>query len=62
MGRGGDVTPGDVIQTVDGKPVKGVNELFSLLDQYRIGDQVKLRIWRDGRVAEVTLVLQGEAR
>jgi S1-C subfamily serine protease len=62
MGRGGEVTPGDVIQAVDGRPVKGVKELFSLLDQYRIGDQVKLRIWRDGRVAEASVVLQGEAR
>jgi len=59
VSRGGDVTPGDVIQAVDGQAVKEVKGLLSLLDQYRVGDQVILRIWRDGRALDAPVVLQG---
>jgi S1-C subfamily serine protease len=56
---GGNVEPGDVIQSVDGSKVTTVAELQSRLNDFHIGDQVTLGLWRDGRQIEVKAVLQG---
>ena len=55
---GGEVVPGDVILAIDGKKVETVAALFSRLDDYRIGDEVRLRVWRSGREADIAVVLQ----
>jgi S1-C subfamily serine protease len=54
----GDVTPGDVILALDGRKVDSVSALLSALDDYSVGDQVTLRIWRAGRELDVPVVLQ----
>jgi S1-C subfamily serine protease len=54
--RGG-ITPGDLVRSVDGRPVADVGELLSVLDQYRVGDRVQLRVWRDGSEFEVEVAL-----
>ena len=54
----GEVVPGDVILAIDGKKVETVAALFSRLDDYRIGDEVRLRVWRSGREANVAVVLE----
>jgi S1-C subfamily serine protease len=54
----GDVVPGDVIQRIGGRSVSTVNELLGRLDDFRIGDQTTLTIWRNGEVLELTVVLQ----
>ncbi len=59
VGVHGEVIPGDIIQAIDGKPVKSVAELMSRLDDYRIGDRVTLRLWRDGNLVRTQVVLQG---
>ena len=53
----GGVELGDVITAIDGKPVKKVNDLFSLLETKKIGDVVQVEILRDGKkqTVEVTL-------
>ena len=53
----GSIIPGDVIQALNGKPVKTADQLFALLERHKGGDVVKLRLFRDGasREAEVTL-------
>jgi S1-C subfamily serine protease len=52
----GDVLLGDVIVAVDGKPVKVVEDLQSILDDCEIGQHVKLTIIRGiGTRAEETL-------
>jgi S1-C subfamily serine protease len=56
--RVGEVIPGDIILALDGKPVDSVAALLSALDEYRIGDQVVLRIWRSGRELDVGVLLQ----
>jgi S1-C subfamily serine protease len=57
--RGADGRPvlGDVIQAVDGKPVRSLSELTTLLESKQVGDSVVLTLWRDGELvpAEVTL-------
>ena len=53
----GRVRLGDVITAVDGKKVESPNELFILLENYKVGDVVNLSLLRDGKnlLTKVTL-------
>ncbi|MFL6202471.1 MAG: S1C family serine protease [Thermoanaerobaculia bacterium] len=57
QGRGRRVELGDVIQSVDGKPVTSLGDLQSILEQKKAGDVVKVGILRDGRRQEVQVRL-----
>jgi len=57
--RDGEVIPGDIILALDGKPVESVSKLLSMLDDHRIGDGVKIKVWRNGKILELSAVLQG---
>ncbi len=53
------VALGDVIQAIDGEPVRSLGELRAVLDRYRSGDTVSVSILRDGETEdEVTVRLQ----
>jgi S1-C subfamily serine protease len=54
----GIVVPGDIIVAVGGTPVSSVGKLFALLDDYRIGDSVKISVLRNGEVFVVPVKLQ----
>ena len=54
-----DIVPGDVILAVDGKTTASVEALLSLLDNYRVGDVVRLTVWRGGREEEIPVTLGG---
>ncbi|MDJ0832140.1 MAG: trypsin-like peptidase domain-containing protein [Gammaproteobacteria bacterium] len=56
--QNGDVIPGDVILSINGEQIEDVNDLLSLLDQFNIGQQVTLQIWRLGQELEVEVMLQ----
>jgi S1-C subfamily serine protease len=56
--RGGVVVPGDVIQEIDGKPVRTQNELLARLSNYKAGDTVSLVVWREGKARKVSVRLQ----
>lgn len=56
---GGSVILGDVVQSIDGVPVRTFNELTSLLDDYSIGDRVVVGLWRNGDAIEVSVELAG---
>jgi S1-C subfamily serine protease len=43
------VVPGDVILEVEGKQVLSAAELAAILDDYKVGDQVRVAVWRDGK-------------
>ncbi|RMG33664.1 MAG: PDZ domain-containing protein [Gammaproteobacteria bacterium] len=62
LGSSGEVIPGDIIQAVDGKPVDSVEALNALLDDYRIGDRVRLTLWRNGVKQDLEVVLEGEGQ
>jgi len=53
----GRVRLGDVITAIDGKKVESPNELFILLENYKVGDVVNLSLLRDGKnlITKVTL-------
>jgi S1-C subfamily serine protease len=53
----GKVIPGDLIKSLDGKPVNKVNDLFDALDNHKVGDTVKLGVLRDGKKVEVPVTL-----
>ena len=47
-----DLILGDIIQSIDGKPVNTVSELTSLLDSYTLHSHAKLQILRDGKTPQ----------
>jgi S1-C subfamily serine protease len=50
---------GDVIVAVDGKKVTTPNDLYLLLEKYKVGDAVNLTLLRDGRTVQTRLTLEG---
>ncbi|AYH45613.1 2-alkenal reductase [Azoarcus sp. DN11] len=56
--RNGSVYPGDIIVSVDGKPVDSVAKLAARLDDHRVGDIVKLGVLRDGKEQALSVTLQ----
>ena len=56
--RDGGIVPGDTILAIEGKPVEAVGKLLSRLDDFKVGDVVKLTVLRDDRKVEVAVTLQ----
>jgi S1-C subfamily serine protease len=54
----GTFVAGDIIVGLDGRAVTGVGELLGRLDDYKVGDTVKLQVRRDGGTADVSVTLQ----
>ena len=53
------VSLGDVIQSIDGEPIRTLGDLRAVLDRYQPGDEVAISILRDGETEdEVTVRLQ----
>jgi S1-C subfamily serine protease len=49
---------GDVIVGIDGAPIRDLEDLYRLLDQKNVGDQVKVTIEREGRRMDMEITLQ----
>ncbi len=58
ISRSGEVVPGDIITAIDGKPVDSVGKLQSRLDDYRVGDTVRVTVLRKGKPTELKVTLQ----
>ena len=58
ISRSGEVVPGDIITAIDDKPVDSVGKLLSRLDDYRVGDTVRVKVIRKGKPAELKVTLQ----
>jgi S1-C subfamily serine protease len=56
--RRGRVIPGDVVQEIDGKPVRSTSDLLGRLGSFKPGDTVTLTVWRDGRARKVPIRLR----
>lgn len=52
------VKAGDIILSIDGKPMKAPNELQAYIASKHPGDKVKLIIWRDEKKIEKTITLK----
>jgi S1-C subfamily serine protease len=53
----GTVVPGDIILQVDGRQIDNVARLFSRLDDYSVGDTVRLTVLRGGQRLDVNVTL-----
>jgi S1-C subfamily serine protease len=54
----GRVRLGDVVTAVDGKKIESPNELFILLENYRVGDVVNISLLRDGKNFQTKVTLE----
>lgn len=52
------ITPGDIILAVEGRPVDSAGKLLARLDDYQVGDSVRLTVARGGNRREVSVTLQ----
>ncbi len=50
---------GDIIVAVDGKKVATPNDLYLLLEKYKVGDVVTVTLLRDGRTVQTRVTLEG---
>lgn len=58
INRDGGILLGDIIIAVEGKPVDNVAKLVARLDDFRVGDRVRLTVMRGEKNREVTVSLQ----
>lgn len=56
--RSGGIVPGDIVVAVEGKPVESVSKLIARLDDFRVGEKVKLTVIRQGKPTAVAVVLE----
>ncbi|MBN1805901.1 MAG: trypsin-like peptidase domain-containing protein [Sedimentisphaerales bacterium] len=56
----GRILLGDLIVSIDGKPVGESEDLYRILDSLRIGDTVKIGVVRSGKETEFNVTLQAE--
>jgi len=58
ISREGEFFGGDIIVSVNGKKIESVSRLLATLDDYRIGDTVRLGVKRGGQQFEIAVRLQ----
>jgi S1-C subfamily serine protease len=58
ISREGRIVPGDVIVAIEGRRVDSVGQLMAHLDEFSVGEQVKLEIVREGRRVTQRVTLQ----
>jgi S1-C subfamily serine protease len=49
--------PGDVLQAVEDKPVSTAAQIAAILDDYKVGQRVRLVVWREGKQIAVDATL-----
>jgi S1-C subfamily serine protease len=54
----GRVRLGDVITAIEGKKVESPNELFILLENYKVGDVVAISLLREGKTVQTKVTLE----
>ena len=56
--RSGDIVPGDIITAVEGVSIDSVGKLVGRLDDFKVGDNVRLTLRREGRSRDAMIMLQ----
>jgi S1-C subfamily serine protease len=56
--RDGEIVPGDIILSIDENPVESVGKLLARLDQYQVGDTVRVTVSRKGSRLTLDVALQ----
>ena len=52
------VVPGDVILSIEGKEVSTSAQLAAILDDHKVGANVRVEVWREGKRAQLTARLK----
>jgi S1-C subfamily serine protease len=52
------IVPGDVILSVENKPVRTSAQLAAILDDYKVGEAVRVDVWREGKQVQLTARLR----
>lgn len=51
------IRPTDIIIELDGNKIVSLQELLEIIENHKIGDRVKCKIWRNGNTIDVTITL-----
>jgi S1-C subfamily serine protease len=62
LGARNVVIPGDVILAIEDKEVTTAAQLAAILDDYQVGDEVGLEVWREGKRMQLRARLRAEGR
>jgi S1-C subfamily serine protease len=54
----GNITPGDIIVAVEGKAVDSVSKLRAMLDEFKVGDTIRLTVLRAREKTDLSATLQ----
>lgn len=57
MNKNGRIVLGDIIQSIDGEPIRTVDDLYHAFDRRSVGEDAKIVFYRDGELFEVTITL-----
>ena len=49
---------GDVITAIDGKKIESSNDLYLILEKYKVGDAVTVTMLRNGKSVQARLTLE----
>lgn len=60
--KAGNLVLGDIITSIDGQPVRAVDDLFRLLDSRKVGDRVALGLQRGEQRVTVQVELGDRAQ
>jgi S1-C subfamily serine protease len=60
LGARNTVVPGDVILEVEGKQVATAAQLTAILDDYKVGETLRIAVWREGKRVTLSAQLQAE--
>jgi S1-C subfamily serine protease len=58
VSRDGGIVPGDTIVAVEGKAVESVGNLLARLDDFEVGEMIKISVLREGKKIELPVTLQ----
>lgn len=50
--------PFDVIREIDGKTVVDTRDVKSAVQNHRVGDRIQMKVWRSGKILDLTAVLE----
>ncbi|MBZ9689545.1 trypsin-like peptidase domain-containing protein [Clostridium estertheticum] len=51
------IMPTDIITEIGGKSVKNMEQLSRILEKYKVGGRLSCKIWRGGKIKEISIVL-----
>ncbi|MGH4137267.1 S1C family serine protease [Clostridium sp.] len=51
------IMPTDIITEIGGKSIKNMEDLSKVLENYKVGGSLSCKIWRDGKIKDISIIL-----